>query len=111
MFSSTLTMHTLQNRKYNPCHKNNSKMLNKSVVKNSTVHEGEKPFKCLHCDFSSSRKRNKDRHIALVHEGQKPFKCTMCENSFSEKSKMNKHILSVHDKFMIEKLRNQKKYV
>ena len=48
----------------------------------TSVHKGEKPFKCDICDYSCSRKGNLNRHVSM-HEGNKPFKCDICGYSCS----------------------------
>ena len=40
----------------------------------TSVHEGNKPFKCEECDYSCSIKNLMKLHVASVHEGKKTFK-------------------------------------
>ena len=62
----------------------------------STVHEGQKPFKCSICDDRFTQIASMRRHIATIHEGQKAFKCHICDRSFTQKGSMETHIASVH---------------
>ena len=55
------------------------------------VHEGQKPFKCDICDYTSSGKNNMDKHVAAVHEEKKPFKCDSCDYQCSLKIHMKTH--------------------
>ena len=61
-----------------------------------SVHEGNKPFKCEVCDFSSSRKIDMKRHVNAVHEGKKPFKCEICDYRCSRKNRLKQHIACKH---------------
>ena len=63
----------------------------------TSVHKGEKPFKCDICDYSCPRKGNLNRHVQSFHDGKKPFKCDICNYSCSLKNHLNKHVGSVHE--------------
>ena len=44
---------------------------------------GQKPYKCDHCDSSFTTKQNLNIHTSAVHEGKKPFGCTICDKKFA----------------------------
>ena len=37
-------------------------------------------------------------HVGLIHEKKKPFKCIICDISFSRKGSLNVHVGSAHEK-------------
>ncbi|KAJ9585578.1 hypothetical protein L9F63_002608, partial [Diploptera punctata] len=77
-------------RKIRTCHRST---LNNHLL----VHSKEKPFKCLTCDKSFSRRSTTLKHIYLYINNEKPFKCSICNKSFVRKSILNNHLL-VHSK-------------
>ena len=42
------------------------------------VHEGEKPFKCELCEYTSTNKQHLSQHFQAVHEGKIPSHCQCC---------------------------------
>ena len=70
----------------------------RSMKKHITiVHEGEKPLKCLICNYSASRKQHLDMHITSVHEVKKTFKCSICDASFAQSANLKTHIATIHE--------------
>ena len=83
----------------------------------SSIHEGEKPFKCDSCDNSCSYMTNLDGHIATIHEEKKPskhrkvvpkkiavscsgmmkpLKCEFCDTWFFKDELSRDHVISDH---------------
>ena len=62
-----------------------------------SVHDENKPFKCVQCPSRFARLCGLNRHFEAVHEKKRPFECTHCERCFYEKNKLKKHMESVHD--------------
>ena len=62
----------------------------------SAVHERKKPFKCVTCYASFTRRGSLKKHIDTVHEGKKPFHCTICNTSFTRRTSLKKHVSTVH---------------
>ena len=58
-----------------------------------SVHEGNKPFKCDVCEYTSPQTVDFKKHVASVHEGKKPFKCKICDKSISGKSNLDHTLL------------------
>ena len=73
-------------------------MLSKLKRHVESVHEENKSYKCVICDYSCSQKDYLKRHFESVHEGKKPFKCEICKYSCSKKSTMKMHTKSIHEK-------------
>ena len=63
----------------------------------SSVHEGNKPYKCDRCEYRFEDIRNLYRHISSVHDGVR-YKCVICESRFMTEDKLNSHISSVHER-------------
>ena len=55
-----------------------------------------KPYKCLLCDYTSSRKGTLKNHIDTIHKQLKPHKCPICDYTSSQKGTLNRHINSIH---------------
>ena len=50
------------------------------------VHEGQRPYKCEHCDKAFTRKRYLTGHVLVVHEGKKPWECDICHQGFRQRA-------------------------
>ncbi|KAJ8935897.1 hypothetical protein NQ318_016230 [Aromia moschata] len=57
--------------------------------------EGEKPFKCPHCDRAFTQSGNLNNHIRL-HTDEKPFKCHFCDKAFVQSGNLSSHIRNNH---------------
>ena len=64
------------------------------------IHTGEKPFKCITCDYTARTKGNLDNHMRK-HTGERPFICKICSKSYTQKSSLNTHIKTVHSDNML----------
>ena len=51
----------------------------------SSVHEGNKPSKCVNCGFRSTSNKDLSRHIAAIHEGKKDSIVIFVIKDFQEK--------------------------
>ena len=56
-----------------------------------------KKFTCHHCNEVFASERNFELHIEFYHDGEKPYKCLKCDFSFFQKEELGTHITSVHD--------------
>ena len=63
-----------------------------------TVHNNNKSFKCIGCDYSGYRKDIIKRHVDNLHCQVKSFKCNECEFATSVNNYMQSHIKTVHNK-------------
>ncbi|KAJ8984632.1 hypothetical protein NQ317_009860 [Molorchus minor] len=57
--------------------------------------DGEKPFKCPHCDRAFTQSGNLNNHIRL-HTDEKPFKCHFCDKAFVQSGNLSSHIRNNH---------------
>ncbi|XP_053622912.1 zinc finger protein 64-like [Plodia interpunctella] len=55
-------------------------------------HQGQNPFQCTMCDYTTYNKSVFEEHIR-VHKGIKPFKCSFCPYRSASKKNKNKHEL------------------
>ena len=62
----------------------------------STVHEGERPFKCIVCEATFFKQSHLTIHIKGVHD-EKKFQCHVCGSNFSRQDYLKKHVLKVHE--------------
>ena len=63
------------------------------------VHQKLRPYKCMHCDHLSSRKRDLAGHVDRVHLKIKPsktVKCKTCDAHFEQKQHLEHHKNRVH---------------
>ena len=63
----------------------------------ATVHEGQRPYSCEHCDKSFASKKSLKAHIESFHEKRRHI-CEVCGASFSHKGTLKYHIEKNHDK-------------
>ena len=61
----------------------------------AVIHRGERPFKCLMCDFTSTAPNSLREHKQTVHEGVM-FPCKYCSKQFNRISTLNTHAKSFH---------------
>ena len=87
------------------------------------VHTGEKPYKCLVCDykcttssylmihernhtgemFNCSRcdmkffRKSKLTDHELTHDDPKPFKCSLCDKEYTARNGLTQHRIKVHN--------------
>ena len=54
-------------------------------------HEGQKAFRCPHCNKSFSQNGNLQEHIR-IHTGHKPFTCEICGRKFTTSSQHRLHV-------------------
>lgn len=52
-------------------------------------------YGCLLCDYHTDGSYRMKRHFA-IHREEKPFKCLYCHLSYSRKDHMNRHIRQKH---------------
>ena len=64
------------------------------LIKHSTIHTGERPYKCTVCDRSFRMKRGLEDHFKL-HDTSLQLKCPLCPKTFVEKRHLDHH-LRVH---------------
>ncbi|XP_073952665.1 uncharacterized protein [Choristoneura fumiferana] len=56
----------------------------------AAVHEGLRPFKCSHCDYTAARKEEMKLH-SRSHTGVKPYSCDQCSYRSSDHNAMRRH--------------------
>ena len=61
----------------------------------AVVHRGERPFKCVKCDFTATAPNTLREHKQTVHEGVM-FPCKYCSKQFNRISTLNTHAKSFH---------------
>ena len=59
--------------------------------KHMTVHTGEKPFQCDHCDYRCSIKSNLRMHMKTHTAQEKHYKCKVCCYSAHQNSHLKRH--------------------
>ena len=52
--------------------------------------EGERPFRCTECDYSTAFQSALMTHIR-THSGERPYKCADCAYAAPTKSDLTKH--------------------
>ena len=66
-------------------------------INDSMENNGNKSFKCEHCDKMFTANRNLKRHIYIVHEGHKDFQCAVCYQFFGFKQILERHMEKMHN--------------
>ena len=66
-------------------------------INDSVENNGNKSFKCEHCDKMFTANRNLKRHIYIVHEGHKDFQCAVCYQFFGFKQILERHMKKMHN--------------
>ena len=63
-----------------------------------TVHEGEKPLKCSHCEEGFVMKHELKKHQFAAHINQQTVhSCTLCDKTFTKRTGLQNHIKTVHE--------------
>jgi KRAB domain-containing zinc finger protein len=76
------------------CHSRFGDLLHDHVV---ALHERENLLTCNKCDFSTSRKRTLEKHIANIYTNNgRDKKCPQCDNATSHNDHLAKHIRAIH---------------
>ncbi len=57
-----------------------------------SIHTGEKPSKCSHCDYATADKSHLNKH-ERSHTGEKPYACNWdgCGRTFADSSNLRVH--------------------
>ena len=63
----------------------------------ATVHEGQRPYSCKHCNKSFTRTAHLKNHIECIHEKKKHI-CEICGASFNQNDTLKNHIKKIHEK-------------
>lgn len=53
--------------------------------------QGERTFKCHHCDATFKRKDTLNVHVQVVHERHKKYRCELCNKAFVTPSVLRSH--------------------
>lgn len=53
--------------------------------------QGERTFKCHHCDATFKRKDTLSVHVQVVHERHKKYRCELCNKAFVTPSVLRSH--------------------
>lgn len=67
------------------------------MVRHMAVHTGERPHSCPYCPAMFSLKGNLKTHIR-IHTGEKPFACSDCNYRAAQKQALKAHIMNKHSK-------------
>merc|ERR1712029_324877 len=60
------------------------------LEKHKTIHSGEEPYSCTHCDKRFNVKSSLKLH-EKIHLEEKPFSCSICKKTFVHKGDLKKH--------------------
>ncbi|KAI8071654.1 hypothetical protein BC940DRAFT_293369 [Gongronella butleri] len=58
--------------------------------------ERVKPYPCNMCNKAFDRKHDCERHISTVHMGERLFRCAPCKAAFSRRDALHRHHLQKH---------------
>ena len=79
-------------------------------VQDAVFKDDEKPFPCLYCSKSYTRKNKLKTHMEKIHNCQletvyttveRSYVCSVCGKSYTMKHNLNRHMLS-HEKLPVE---------
>lgn len=85
-------------RKY-PCDICDKSFKNKThMEEHRRLHTGEKPFKCLKCDFEASHGSNFRIHLKNCHPEVDPYPCPYCDRAFKIHREQRAHIREDHSR-------------
>ena len=60
------------------------------------IHTGEE-LKCEYCSYSTRRKLQIKRHVAIRHEGTDSFMCGECGEKLGSKTSLTRHVILKHE--------------
>ncbi|VDN20248.1 unnamed protein product [Gongylonema pulchrum] len=60
------------------------------TTQHCTIHNGEKPYKCSHCNSKFRQKAHLDEHMR-IHSGEKPYVCEHCGKRFRSIGNLQQH--------------------